>query len=129
MPLNPPSGDMYPNCFTWNPVGGRCLHNCGYCYVKRLVKRGLKKYARSPYLVKKELKTNLTTPDDKVLFVCSCELGFQKEWINRILAHCGRFPDTTFLFQSKNPFRFHEFLGGFPPKNNTWDNVGDQQEI
>jgi protein gp37 len=36
------------------------------------------------------------------------------EWINRVLDYCKRFPNT-YLFQSKNPKRFINFSGRFPP--------------
>ena len=113
---------MYPWAYTWNPIGGPCLHACDYCYVGRLVKRGVKKYSpdKEPYLLEKELKTNLTIPDTHVLFVCSCYDMFgswvPNEWIEKILARCREFLDTTFLFQSKNPANFFKFKGLFPQK-------------
>ena len=125
MPLNPPSGNMYPWAYTWNPIGGRCLHNCGYCYVAGKIAPWLKrmgnlKYVRPPHLIDAELETDLTIPDDKVVFVCGCNdiMGWwvKPEWILRILAHCREYPDTTFLFQSKNPHRFYSFIDLFPEK-------------
>ena len=33
--LNKQTGNMYPWCdFTWNPIRGRCPHQCDYCYMK-----------------------------------------------------------------------------------------------
>ena len=111
---------MYPWAYTWNPIGGRCNHACEYCYVTRLVKRGLEKYAKDPYLVEKELDTKLSIPDDKILFVCSCYDMFgdwvPDWWIQAILGHCLEYKGTTFLFQTKNTFRFLEYLDAFPPK-------------
>lgn len=120
MPLNPPSGNMYPWAYTWNPIGGRCHHNCDYCYVSDFkIPVLMRKYSREPYLVEKELKTKLIIPKGYVLFVCSCYdiVGewVPKEWIRRILAHCREYEDeTTFLFQSKNPKRFCDFVEAFP---------------
>ena len=37
-----------------------------------------------------------------------------REWIQKTLEHCQRFPKNTYLFQSKNPERFHEFLLQMP---------------
>jgi len=132
MTLNPPSGNMYPWAYTWNPIGGRCLHNCRYCYVKGKIAPWLKrmgnpKYLKPPHLIEKELETNLEITSDlapsgynPVVFVCSCNdiMGWwiKREWIEHILARCREFPDTTFLFQSKNPRRFFSFIDLFPPK-------------
>jgi DNA repair photolyase len=35
MPLNPSKGNMYPFVtHTWNPIRGKCPHDCSYCYMK-----------------------------------------------------------------------------------------------
>ena len=119
MTLNKPSGNMYPWAWTWNPIGGRCEHACGYCYVDRLRKRGLKKYSRAPYIVKEELSTKLTIPKNSILFVCSCYDMFgdwvPDYWIKAILIHCNNYPKTTYLFQTKNPFRLLDYKQDFPP--------------
>lgn len=112
---------MYPWAYTYNPIGGHCYHECRYCYVPgKLVKRGLKKYLGEPFLVEKELKVKLVIPEGYVVFVCSCYdlFGYwvPAEWIRRILTHCREFPETTFLFQTKNPARFLKFINEFPPK-------------
>ena len=36
------------------------------------------------------------------------------EWIRKILHHCLDYPKNTYLFQSKNPKRFHEFISAIP---------------
>ena len=35
-------------------------------------------------------------------------------WIQRVLEHATHFPKTNFLFLTKNPARYHEFLGEMP---------------
>ena len=36
MPLNKTKGNMYDFVtHTWNPIKGRCSHDCQYCYMKR----------------------------------------------------------------------------------------------
>ncbi|MEM1528493.1 MAG: DUF5131 family protein, partial [Sulfolobales archaeon] len=37
------------------------------------------------------------------------------EWILKVLEHVGRFPNTYFLFLTKNPSRYLEFTRKFPP--------------
>jgi hypothetical protein len=97
---------------------GQCLHHCSYCYVPRLRNIGLKKYEGACELDQKRLKDDLSIPKTHVLFVCSCYDLFgdwvQKEWISQILAKCRQYPQTTFLFQTKNPLRFKEFLNEIP---------------
>ena len=37
MSLNIRKGDMYKFIdFTWNPIKGKCLHDCSYCYMKQI---------------------------------------------------------------------------------------------
>lgn len=119
--VNKPSGNMYPWAYTWNPMKGRCLHHCSYCYVPRLRNIGLKKYEGSCELDQKRLKDDLTIPEGFVLFVCSCYDLFghwvKKEWISQILEKCRQYPQTTFLFQTKNPIRFKEFLKEIPEQS------------
>ena len=58
MSLVKAQGNMYPFVsHTWNPIKGRCLHNCPYCYVKS--SRAKRYYKEDPYLSEKELKVNL----------------------------------------------------------------------
>jgi hypothetical protein len=38
------------------------------------------------------------------------------EMIRRVLAHCCTWPDNTFVFQTKNPGRYVDFINWFPPR-------------
>lgn len=123
MPLNRPSGNMYPWAYTWNPVGGRCPHACKGCYVGEkigpwLQRMGNDKYVGEPKLIESEFKTKLVVPEGYVVFVESCgdlfAYGIRKHWIREVLDYIGTFPQTTFLLQTKNPERFWDFL---IPKN------------
>jgi DNA repair photolyase len=105
---------MYEWAYTTNPIGGRCPHECSYCYVGKLRRRGLKKYEGSPFLDERWFKTNLAIPEqDKVVFIQSCgdlfAYGIDQTWIWRILGYIKKFPETTFLLQTKNPESFFEF--------------------
>ena len=100
---------MYPwVSHTWNPVAGQCIHACGYCYMRRFKLRPIR-------LKEKELKTDLG--EGRVIFVCSgCDLfagNIPKGWIKAVLERCREFKNT-YLFQSKNPWRFQSFLKDFP---------------
>lgn len=116
MVLNKSHGNMYPwVTHTWNPIKG-CKHACCYCYVKELETRY--QYDTSPRFVEEELKTNLGK--DKVIFVGSAS-DMWGEWVDslnieQVLERCRGF-DNEYVFQSKNPVRFLEFVGRFPKKS------------
>lgn len=135
MGLNVASGKMYPWCdYTWNPLGGKCQHDCKYCYMRRFPVCLLEKYRGKQRLWMKELKTNLHNltlhrrvtlpfmPEDAVLiFVCSGNDLFTKTTptgaTSTILEKCWEEPTNFYLFQSKNPIRFKEFKDEFPPNS------------
>jgi len=64
----------------------------------------------------KELKTNLG--EGNFIFVGSSTDMFaedvKSDWIKKILWKCFNYNQNTYLFQTKNPKRFKEFIGLFP---------------
>ncbi len=105
MPLNKSKGNMYDFVtHTWNPIKGKCYHDCSYCYMKRW---GKQKPVR---LDEKELKTDLG--ENNFIFVgSSCDMfadDIPEHWINNILAYCELF-NNTYLFQSKNINRIYKY--------------------
>ena len=116
MGLNKTNGNMYPwVTHTWNPLAGECKHNCSYCYMKRSFLGNLKKYEGEVRLFKKELETDLGF--NNTIFVGSATDIFG-DWVSNsiiknILSYCRKFPNK-YLFQSKNPSRFEEFIKFFP---------------
>jgi len=118
MPLNKPSGNMYPWAYTINLIAGECEYHCDYCYVGNkigpwLSRMGNTKYCGKPRLIEKEFQVPLVVPDGYVIFVQSCGDLFghwiPDTWIMRILEHIRNFPQTIFLLQTKNPARFFDF--------------------
>jgi len=113
MTLNKPSGNMYPWAYTWNPEAGECPYGCSYCYVRDLRKRGIQKYFGQPRLDEKAFKDRLIVPEGYIVFVQSCGDLFGSwvpdSWIQRILDYLKKFPQTTFLLQTKNPKRYFYF--------------------
>ncbi len=102
MPLNPVKGNMYNFIsHTWNAIKGKCIHDCNYCYMKRFPQKEIR-------LDEKEFRTNLGRHN--IIFVGSSTDMFAenvpKEWIIKVLNHCNKYPENTYLFQSKNPMRF-----------------------
>ena len=116
-PLNVAKGNMYGFItHTWNPIKGRCYHQCSYCYMNNLL---TPKYQCSPVLVEYEFNKDLN--EGARIFVGSSIDMFANDvpdkWILRVLDHCAGFNDQragqkkiVFLFQSKNPSRFLKFL-------------------
>jgi DNA repair photolyase len=107
MSLRKPKGNMYPFVdWLWNPVSGRCQHDCSYCYVKRIKDR-FRYDQPDPHLVESEFQTNLGRFN--VIFVCSgCDLfasDIPDEYISKVVAYTRRFPNNVYLFQTKNPQR------------------------
>ena len=96
---------------TWSPVRGRCKHMCSYCYMK--------KWGDLPpmSLDEKDIMTNLG--ENKFIFVGHTIDLFANdvpaEWIEKVLWRCREYLTNKYLFQSKNPARFKEFLDKFPP--------------
>jgi DNA repair photolyase len=112
MPLKKSTGNMYDwVTHMWAPVRGKCKHECDYCYMKR--------WGDLPpmHLDEKDLNTKLG--EGKIIFVCHTSDLFADdvpaEWIEKILWKCREAPLNKYLFQTKNPGRFMEFLDKFPP--------------
>ena len=109
MSLNKQVGNMYPwVTHTWNPIRGRCPHECTYCYMKRFPLGPL-------HLDEKSLRDDLSKA--KTIFVGSStdmwHFDVPYSWLEQVLDKCHRYPEVTFLFQSKNPARF--LCVGLPP--------------
>jgi DNA repair photolyase len=109
------------NMYTWtnrtrNFIGGECPHKCIYCYVRAFRFPSLKeKYSGKPFLIEEELSKG--EGKGRTIFVQSCGDLFAEAipsaWIKSVLAHCKEYANT-YLFQSKNPKRFFDFISMFP---------------
>lgn len=111
MGLNKQKGNMYGFVtHTWNPINGKCKHDCEYCYMKVFPQKEL-------HLSEEALLDYLG--NDRVIFVGSSTDMFAENvpsgWITKVLDKC-RSEDNTYLFQTKNPDRFKEFIGLYPEK-------------
>jgi len=105
MGLNKQSGNMYPFVtHTWNPIRGRCPHQCSYCYMKRFKVGNLR-------LEERELTTNLGSSN--YIFVGSSTdmwaAEVPTEWIQRVIQHTKKY-NNIYLFQTKYPIRFLDFI-------------------
>lgn len=105
--LNKSQGNMYDFVtHTWNAIKGHCVHDCRYCFMKRWGSLNPLHFDDS------ELKTDLGS--GHFIFVGSSTDDFAEgvpsEWIIKMLDHCNKYDNNRYLFQSKNPARFLEFI-------------------
>lgn len=98
---------------TRNPIIGRCPYACDYCYAKHF-----HNYESFNFQFKESTLNNLG--ENRTIFIGSrIDLWndlIKKEILSFILRCCRKY-DNTYLFQSKNPERFHEFITEFPEKS------------
>lgn len=109
MGLNKQKGNMYPFVtHTWNPIRGKCPHDCTYCYMKVYPQPEL-------HFAEKEMETQLG--QGNFIFVGSSTDMWCNEveyrWIEVTLRRCRQFANR-YLFQSKNPEKFIHFLRVLP---------------
>ncbi len=107
--INKQKGNMYGwVTHTWNPIKGKCPHDCIYCYMKVFPQGELR-------FDEKCMKDDLGYGN--TIFVGSSTDMFAEEvstkWIEEVLQYCKKF-DNTYLFQSKNPEKFIHFFNYFP---------------
>jgi len=113
------AGNMYDGVTTVNPLGGFCDY-CSYCSSFALRKRWgacKKKYSGYYRLYESELKKSWGK--NKQIFVCGqMDLFHRRVWdgfIERILEKArNSSPSNLYMFQTKNPKRFHDWLDKFP---------------
>jgi len=104
---------------TWNPVTG-CPHQCRYCWARQLAMTKLRNSRR----YREGFTTKLNDEEFRMKFrggiVFVSDMGdlfahtVKDEWISRVIEHISKFPDTFFLFLTKNPARYRDFLSEFP---------------
>jgi protein gp37 len=102
--------------FTINPIKGLCKNNCWYCYAKKMYKR-----FKWDEKIKFDPLAFLHIPKNPSrIFVGSMHDIFGKwiphYWIQGILDVVKNYEEHTFIFLTKNPSRYKEFV--FP--QNCW---------
>jgi len=96
---------------TWNPFVG-CSHKCSYCYSPSIYKRFSKCekcLTFEPHFHPERLAQKFR--QNETVFVCSMgDIAFaSQEELYAIFTYIKRFPETTFMIQSKNPDFLHHF--------------------
>jgi hypothetical protein len=115
------TGNMYEDVGqTWNPLAGKCLHQCKYCSTNKLMRFPVirEKYSGNIRLDEKQLNRKFDNKEETIFVVAQNDLfaeNVPEEFILKILARCDN-PFKTYFFQSKNPTRMIEFADRFPEK-------------
>ena len=108
--MNKTKGNMYPFIDrTVNFIGGECLHECSYCYVKKSLHKAVReRYSGEIRLFENEFKKSLGK--GKFIFVGSCFDMFAKEvpveWVKKVLEYLREYNQNEYLFQTKNPLGY-----------------------
>jgi len=104
---------------TWNPVIG-CLHNCSYCWARRLAETKLTHMEKYKDGFKPNISEHELEKRFRKQYVFACDMGdlfgdwVPKDWILKVLKAVRNSPSSYFLFLTKNPKRYFEFLDVFP---------------
>lgn len=113
MPLKKSSGNMYPwVTHVHTHLGGECPHKCSYCYVDSVRFGRPEKYTGPLRLIPEEFGVNYGR--GKTIF---CEHmtdlwaeAVPVEWTLRVLDHCARYPNNTYVYQTKSPGRYEDVI-------------------
>lgn len=122
LPLRPDTGrrPVAPTR-SWNPITG-CPHRCSYCWAMKLIEGRLRdspKYRNGfePTFHPEELLRARFRPGDTVFVVDMGDMfsdAVPSEWVLSVLRRLRDFPGVRFMFLTKNPSRYLEFLDAFP---------------
>lgn len=93
--------------YTWNPVTG-CKHGCPYCYAERISKRFTGDF--EPKFHENRLSDPQKVKKPSKIFVVSMGDLFgdwvPDEWIQKVFEACQQAQQHTYLFLTKNPYRY-----------------------
>lgn len=117
--------------YTWNPVVG-CDFRCKYCYARRMNNRfKWVKNWNKPKFFPERLQEPAKKIKPVIIFVGSmCDLfgpSIKEEWIFKTIEVCHENPQHTFMFLTKNPERYKDFV--FPKNCMLGVTITDQRAL
>jgi len=120
MTLNEASGNMFKFIdATWSPVAGACPHECGYCYVNSGFYENMDKYSGEMRIHESCLRDDLSRYDS--YFVENMGDMFATKVpvkvVNKVLRYCGKWPENTYLFLTKNTRGYLHYIHQLPKKS------------
>jgi protein gp37 len=102
---------------SWNPVSG-CLYGCSFCYARKIAENPF--YIRAfpngfkPTFHPERLTDPIKTKKPQTIFVVSMGDLFgnwvKADWIVQTLKACYQAPQHTYIFLTKNPERYVDFI-------------------
>lgn len=112
---------------TWNPVTG-CLHNCPYCYARKIAERfrGSKAWPQgfTPLYHPERVEDPLKETKPQAIFVCSMADLFGEwvpvDWINVVFGVIEDAYWHTYMILTKNPKRINTVISGDMYADNIW---------
>lgn len=119
MPLKKSRGNMYPwVTHTHAHLGGECPHKCSYCYVDNPRFGRPEKFKGPLRLMEEEFAVKYGLA--RTIFIDHCnDLWSAKVptlWIGRVLEHCAAWPWNEYVFQTKNPARYLDWITAMPKR-------------
>lgn len=112
MGLNISKGNMYGFVtHTWNPIKGRCSHNCKYCYMKRFPQKDLR-------LCPAEFTTDLGK-GNKIFIGSGTDIfapDVPADWLHDVIIQMNNYQENEYLIQSKNTMRMLWYEPKMPEK-------------
>lgn len=106
---------------------GACSHRCCYCYAPKGDQRRQATYSGPVYLDEAELSVNYKGEKKRVIFIDHMNdlwaEAVPAHAISLVLRHCATCLDNVYVFQTKNPERYLEFMQELVVLNR-WTNGG-----